>query len=174
MSKITLFIFISILLTLFSWNSLKSFRSHGFFRYFAFECILMLVLMNVDFWFQNPFAIRQIISWLLLLTSIFLGIHGFYLLRIVGKPRQNFEDTTGLVKVGAYRYIRHPLYASLLVGAWGAFLKHISVASVVLIVLTTGFLYVTARVEETENTQKFGEPYRDYMRTSRMFIPFLL
>jgi protein-S-isoprenylcysteine O-methyltransferase Ste14 len=173
MFKTMLFIFISILITIFSWNSLKSFRSHGFFRFFAFECILILVLLNSPFWFHHPFSVRQIISWLLLLTSIFLAIHGFYLLGIVGKPRQNFEDTTALVKVGAYRYIRHPLYSSLFIGAWGASLKHISMVSVLLVLLTTGFLIATAKVEEAENLNKFGDEYADYSKASKMFIPFL-
>jgi protein-S-isoprenylcysteine O-methyltransferase Ste14 len=173
MLKITIFIFASLLLILFSWNFLKSFRSHGFFRFFAFECILILVLLNLDFWFRNPFSFQQIISWLLLLTSIFLAIHGFYLLRIVGKPRQNFEDTTALVKVGAYKCIRHPLYSSLLVGAWGAFLKNISIISILLVLLTTGFLIATAKVEETENLNKFGDAYADYIKERKMFIPFL-
>lgn len=173
MFKIIIFIFTSALLTFLSWNSLKSFRSHGFFRFFAFECILILVLINVDFWFHNPLSIRQIISWLLLLMSIFLALHGFYLLRIIGKPREKIENTTTLVKVGAYKYIRHPLYSSLFVGAWGAFLKHISILSVMIILLISGFLIATAKVEETENINKFGDEYTDYIKKSKMFIPFL-
>lgn len=173
MVKIIIFILVSVFITIYSWNSLKSFRAHGFFRFFAFECILILVLLNVRYWFLDPFSMRQIISWLLLLMSIFLAIQGFYLLRIVGKPRQNFEDTTALVKVGAYQYIRHPLYSSLLVGAWGASLKHISMVSVLLALLTTGFLIATARVEEAENLHKFGDEYADYQKESKMFIPFL-
>lgn len=173
MFKIIIFIFISIFLTLYSWNSLKSSRSHGFFRFFAFECILILVLLNVDYWFNHLFSIRQIFSWLLLVPSIFLAVHGFYLLRIVGKPRENFEDTTTLVKVGAYKYIRHPLYSSLLVGAWGAFFKHISIFSVIFVLLTTGFLIATAKVEENENLAKFGDEYVEYLKETKMFIPFL-
>jgi len=173
MLKITIFIFASLFLIHLSWNSLKSFRSHGFFRFFAFECILILVLLNVDYWFRSPFLFRQIVAWLLLLTSILLAVHGFYLLRIVGKPRQNFEDTTALVKVGAYKYIRHPLYSSLLVGAWGASLKHISMVTMFLVLLTIGFLIATAKVEEAENLHKFGDAYADYIKESRMFIPFI-
>lgn len=99
---ITIFIFgfFSILFLKYSWNSLRSFRHHGFYRFFAFEGILILVLLNADYWFQGPFSMRQILSWLLLVTSIALAVHGFYLLHTVGKPRQNFEDTTELVKSG--------------------------------------------------------------------------
>ncbi len=171
---ITIFIFgfFSILFLKYSWNSLRSFRHHGLYRFFAFEGILILVLLNADYWFQGPFSMRQILSWLLLVTSAALAVHGFYLLHTVGKPRQNFEDTTELVKVGAYRFIRHPLYASLLAGAWGVSLKHISISSAVLVLLVSAFLYATAKAEEKENLEKFGDAYRDYMKNSRMFIPF--
>jgi hypothetical protein len=36
--------------------SLRVPRSHGFHRFFAWECILALFLLNVDAWFQLPFA----------------------------------------------------------------------------------------------------------------------
>ncbi|MCK7540462.1 MAG: hypothetical protein MZV63_61010 [Marinilabiliales bacterium] len=34
-----------------------------------------------------------------------------------------FEKTTELVTSGIYRYIRHPMYSSLLLLAWGIWLK---------------------------------------------------
>ena len=44
-------------------------RSHGFYRFFAWEAILGLFLLNVDFWFRDPFAWYQIIAWTLLFAS---------------------------------------------------------------------------------------------------------
>jgi hypothetical protein len=40
-------------------------------------------------------------SWLLLLLSLLLAVHGFYLLVVAGKPKGHIEDTSTLVKVGA-------------------------------------------------------------------------
>jgi protein-S-isoprenylcysteine O-methyltransferase Ste14 len=36
-----------------------------------------------------------------------------------------------------------------------------------------GCLYMTARQEEDENEKHFGQSYTDYMRKTRMFIPYL-
>jgi protein-S-isoprenylcysteine O-methyltransferase Ste14 len=36
------------------------------------------------------------------------------------------------------------------------------------------FLIATAKVEEAEDLCKFGGEYRRYMRTTRMFIPYVL
>jgi len=156
-----------------SWGSLRNFRSHGFFRFFAFESILGLFLLNVTHWFRDPFSVLHIVSWGLLLASLFLVVHGFCLLRVVGRPEGEIENTTTLVTVGAYRYIRHPLYGSLLFFGWGVFFKHPSLASGGLVLAATVFLVATAWVEERENLQRFGAEYEAYMKRTKMFIPFL-
>ena len=156
-----------------SWPSLRDPRSHGFYRFFAFESLLGLILLNVDAWFIDPFALRQIASWVLLLVGTILAVHGFYLLHAVGQPQSGIENTTKLVQTGAYRYIRHPLYHSLLLGLWGVFLKDISMSALTLALVATGFLIATAKVEEQEMLQKFGDDYRTCMTTTKMLIPHL-
>lgn len=162
-------------------HALRNRRSHGFFRFFAFEALLILLLLNADSWFQQPFSIRQIISWSLLVGSLLLAIHGFTLLRQIGRPEKSINDatrlgiekTTRLVTSGAYRYIRHPLYASLLFFSWGAFLKQPSLLGALLGVVISVALYATARVEERENLHNFGAEYLEYMKQTKMFIPLI-
>ena len=90
------------------------------------------------------------------------------------RPLVAFEKTTALVTVGAYRYIRHPLYSSLLFLAWGIFFKDPSWAGGLLAMAASLFLVVTARAEEAEDRRYFGETYQKYMQETKMFIPFLL
>ncbi len=161
--------------------SLRTRGSHGFYRFLAWEALLALFVLNVEHWFDEPFSVPQILSWVCLAVSLFLVIDGVRLLRVVGNPKASrndaaligFEKTTTLVTVGAYRYIRHPLYSSLLFLTWGVFLKSPSPEGGALAVLATLFLTATARVEETENIRYFGAAYREYMAQTRMFIPFL-
>ncbi len=168
-----LFALATIIVLAFSRPSLRDPQAHGFFRFFAFECCLALVALHAGHWFRAPFSAHQMVSWALLIISAALAIHGFYLLRVIGSPREGIEDTTRLVRVGAYKYIRHPLYASLLWLAWGTFFKEPSLLGGALAATATVFLVATARVEETENLQKFGAEYADYMGETRMFLPFL-
>lgn len=161
--------------------SLRSRGSHGFYRFFAWDGILALVLFNLEYWFDDPFSLRQVVSWFCLAVSLFLVIHGVRLLRAIGEPAVTrmdatligIEKTTTLVTVGAYKYIRHPLYSSLLFFTWGVFLKAPSWVGLALAVLATLFLTATARVEERENLEFFGAPYTGYIRQTRMFIPFV-
>jgi len=156
-------------------------QSHGFYRFFAWESIAALVLLNIDLWFTHPFSVTQIISWILLVISLFLIIHGIILLRKIGKPNETrgdstllgLEMTTILVKDGAYRYIRHPFYSSLLFLCWGVFLKSVSIVGLVLAVLATIFLFLTGKFEEKEDIRYFGNEYIEYMKRTKMFIPFM-
>jgi protein-S-isoprenylcysteine O-methyltransferase Ste14 len=180
--KIIIFIIISAVIMYVSRRSLTNFRTHGFYRFFAWEAILIITMLNIDYWIYEPQSIHQIISWCLLVISIFLVIHGFKLLINIGRPGDEradpslitVEKTTKLVKVGAYKYIRHPLYGSLLFLDWGVFFKHLSWIAFCLAVLATFFLIMTAKMEEAENISFFGNDYREYMKRTKMFFPFLL
>jgi protein-S-isoprenylcysteine O-methyltransferase Ste14 len=179
--KVIIFIVASAGLVWLSWSSLRDLRSHGFYRFFAFEVIVILILLNIDYWFYEPFSTYQIISWFLLLISLILVIHGFQLLHKVGKPDSKRKDssligierTTELVTVGAYRYIRHPIYSSGLFGIWGIFFKQPSWLGFFLAAISTFFLTVTAKIEEEENIHFFGDVYKSYMNKTKMFIPFI-
>jgi len=62
MFKLIVFIVLSACLIYLSRASLRVPRSHGFYRFFAAESVLALVLLNLDHWFLEPFASRQIAS----------------------------------------------------------------------------------------------------------------
>jgi protein-S-isoprenylcysteine O-methyltransferase Ste14 len=79
-----------------------------------------------------------------------------------------------LVTEGVYRYIRHPLYSSLLFLGWGIFFKRPSCLVGLFALVASAFLVLTARVEEGENIRYFGEVYQEYMKHTKMFVPFVL
>ena len=95
------------------------------------------------------------------------------MLRRIGRPEGGIERTTTLVTTGVYRYIRHPLYASLLYGALGVFLKHPSITAGALTLVTGIFTFLTAWVEEREMLSKFGADYATYMKRTTRFLPFV-
>jgi protein-S-isoprenylcysteine O-methyltransferase Ste14 len=115
------------------------------------------------------------------LLSIYVVLAGIYYLRKKGGSKQEradntlyaFEKTNQLVDSGIYRYIRHPLYSSLLYLTWGIFLKHITLSLCIIALLSSVFLYITARLDEKECIRYFGNQYADYMKKSKMFIPFV-
>jgi protein-S-isoprenylcysteine O-methyltransferase Ste14 len=178
-----LFIFglLSIPLIIISRKSVFKPGSHGFYRFFAWEGILLLFVSNYRYWFDDPFSFRQIVSWIFLFISLYPAIAGVILLKKHGNSRNTredqsllaFEKTTLLVETGIYKYVRHPMYSSLLFLTLGIFLKHISAGSFIVTVWSSVFLLGTAFMDEKECIAYFGEVYKDYMKRTKRFIPFL-
>lgn len=169
----------------FAWISRASLgdpRSHGFFRFFAWEAILGLLLLNVRSWFRDPSSRHQAVSWILLTVCVAPLVLGIRSLRGRGEPAARregdatllaFEKTTALVDTGIFRYIRHPLYSSLLGLAWGIFFKAPSRLGGLLAGAATAALVATAKADEAECTRFFGPAYQEYMATTKRFVPFV-
>jgi len=57
--------------------------------------------------------------------------------------------------------------------AWGVFFKDPSLLGIILVVAIMFFITTTAKVEERENVLKFGADYAEYMKKTKMFVPFV-
>jgi len=162
------------IIILLSWFiSIREKRYHGIARFFSFESIFILFLLNYKLWFRDPLSAHQIISWILLFASIYPVTARLLLLKREGKPGNNFENTTILVKSGIYGYIRHPLYCSLLLLGTGIMFKQPGYIQIIIGAINVFAVFFTAKIEEKEMTARFGEQYREYMKETKMFIPFI-
>jgi protein-S-isoprenylcysteine O-methyltransferase Ste14 len=180
------FVTVTLVLALVSRNSLLKPGSHGyahgFYRFFAWECMLGMFVLNLREWDVEPDSLHQLAAGTLFFISLLLLVFSVTLLHWQGKrdakrndvPMLAFEKTTALITNGIYSYIRHPMYASLFLLCWGFFCKQPSLLGAVLAVTASLFLIATASVEEKENISYFGDEYREYMKRSKMFVPFLL
>ncbi len=173
MIQALIFVFVSVIIIKYSWTSLRNPHSHGFFRFFAFEAILLIICYNLSVWFEYPFTTVHIISWLLLILSIPTVLYSLWQITRMGKPAGNFENTTLLVQTGIFRFIRHPLYLSLLLLSAGATLKQVDLLTTISFFISLISIYLTAKNEEAENLVKFGVNYEQYMHKTKMFIPFI-
>ena len=181
MTTLILFGFLSVLITLISWRTLFNTKSHGFYRFFSWECMAWLMASNYMFWFTDPLSFNQVLSWLLLLYAFYLVIAGMILIKKIGKPNPvrdeknlfGFEKTTELIDTGVFKRIRHPLYASLIVVTWAVYLKHPTLLLFVIAMISTNFLYFTSKFDEKECIRYFGKKYENYMKNTKMFIPYI-
>lgn len=182
MLNLIIFGFLSVPVVIVSWRTLLSPGSHGFYRFFSWECIIWLLAFNYNVWFKDPFSLHQILSWFLLFLSAYLVITGVILMKKSGKPNSHrnektlyqFEKTSVLIESGIFKYIRHPLYSSLIFLTWGILLKNPDFHLLLVSFISTAFLYLTARCDEKECIDFFGNEYFEYMKRTKMFIPFLI
>lgn len=180
-SRPLLFAIFTLLNLIYSWASLRNPRVHGFYRFFVFEGVLVLLLLNGT---AGPAAapyLLKAISHIISALAILFVAAGYYQLRRDGGHHArsdfpenfHFENTARLVTTGIYRFIRHPMYSSLLLYSWGIYLGYPTTAGLPVVATTTLFVVVAARVEERENINYFGDEYLKYMETTKMFIPYL-
>lgn len=181
MDKIIIFTIFSIVIVIVSWRTLLNIKTHGFYRFISWECIAWLLSSNYKVWFIDPFSNRQLFSWILLLISVYFVISGVIMMKKMGNQDKNrdkntlyeFEKTTELVNQGIFKYIRHPLYSSLLFLTWGILLKNPTPQLLIVSFISTVFLYFTAIWDEKECKVFFGEKYIEYMKRTKRFIPFI-
>lgn len=180
---VNLFVFsvLSLVILIISWRTVFNIQTHGFYRFFAWLCMAWLFATNYKFWFINSFSFEQIISWILLVYSAYLVIFGLLLIKIKGKPSPErdeknlfgFEKTTRLVDTGVFKHTRHPLYASLIFVTWAMYLKNPTYLLLLLSLISSILLYITSKYDEKECIKYFGKSYQEYMRQTKMFIPFV-
>ncbi len=104
--------------------------------------------------------------------ALFLILNGWY--NIYKKYWSKETGTGSLVKTGVYRYIRHPQYSGLLLMSFGMMAEW---ATLPLLILYPVIVYMYVRLakrEEKDMLVEFGDEYREYMKETKMFIPFVV
>lgn len=173
---------LTMLFVILSKRVLVDVKSHGFFRLLVWECIAILISWSYDRWWVDPNSSLQIVSWVLLTISLYLVIVALIMLRKRGKPDESrgdrklydLERTTRLITTGIFRFIRHPMYSSLLFLSWGIWLKNPVWPLLLVTIVSSVLIVIASLIEEKECIAYFGDPYREYMRRTRRFIPFLV
>jgi protein-S-isoprenylcysteine O-methyltransferase Ste14 len=89
-------------------------------------------------------------------------------LRIMPEPSANAT----LVTHGPYRFIRHPMYSAILLGALGLLISYFTWVRLIMVISLAIVLISKLTWEEKLLRQKFEE-YSSYCRDSKRLIPFL-
>ncbi|MBI5581972.1 MAG: isoprenylcysteine carboxylmethyltransferase family protein [Deltaproteobacteria bacterium] len=180
--KAIVFCILSLPLITLSWRTLFSLKKHGLYRLLVWECILWLAVQNHRYLIVEEFDLQQLISSALMIASLVFVLSAVFIMREKGgvsRQRSDhalfgFEKTTVLIESGIFKHVRHPMYSSLLLLAWGVLLRHIEVTLFMVALAATGSGVFAALIEEKENLAYFGESYRHYMLKTKMFIPYVI
>lgn len=86
------------------------------------------------------------------------------------RPDQTFFHAKDFVVRGPYRWVRHPLYSSIVVLLWAD--PDVTVGRLAIAVAWTAWMIVGAVLEERDLVADFGGAYRRYQRQVPMLIPW--
>jgi protein-S-isoprenylcysteine O-methyltransferase Ste14 len=158
-------------------------RQEGVFILFTLRPVGLLMMAGLFAYIADPsfmawsaLAFPKWVRWLGAAIGVAAGVLMVWTLRILGG---NLTDTVvtrrehTLITSGPYRWIRHPFYAAV---ALMALANGLIAANWFLLVaggLLFGLLAVRSRREEDNLVARFGEQYRDYIRSTGRFLPRL-
>jgi protein-S-isoprenylcysteine O-methyltransferase Ste14 len=129
----------------------------------------------------NLQGIQRLIVSIFNLIGVFLFILGASMLRPfdplgIGPIRAHLREIIykqGLFIIrGPYRWVRHPLYACILVMFWAN--PDLTTDQFLFNVLWSGWIVVATFLEERDLTREFGDVYLQYKKTVPMLVPWKL
>lgn len=95
-----------------------------------------------------------------------------YLGRNWGMPMTRREEPE-LVTSGPYQLVRHPIYSGFLLAVFGTGLVDGSIWFLVMVLAGIYFIY-SAGTEERDMMGQFPKEYPQYMKRTKMLVPFIL
>lgn len=112
-----------------------------------------------------PVGVRIPLGVVILCVSMYCAWSSHHI--VFGEVR----ETPSVIRKGVFRVVRHPMYLSEVLLYLGLLVFNMSLASGVVWLGATVFLYYLSRYEERLLLERFGEEYRAYMRDVGMWIP---
>ena len=104
--------------------------------------------------------------------ALSLILNGWY--NIYKKYWSKETGKGSLVKKGVYRYIRHPQYTGLLLLSFGMMVEWATLPMLILYPIMISMYVRLAKKEEKDMILEFGSEYREYMKETKRFIPFIV
>lgn len=131
-----------------------------------FSCIVYLII-NTQVENLNPFLIALIVF------SIILGLLALFNIRPSNlNILPQLKDKHQLITSGVYRYIRHPMYTSVILFCLALLITNVDQFSIVVMLILVIDLILKSNVEEMLLSKRFNS-YLNYQKKTGKFLPFL-
>jgi protein-S-isoprenylcysteine O-methyltransferase Ste14 len=78
-----------------------------------------------------------------------------------------------LIKRGLYKYVRHPVYTGVFIGAFAIPVYTSSIPGFLMFLLSIPLFMYRMEIEERMLIEEFGDEYRDYMENTWRLVPFI-
>ena len=131
-----------------------------------FACIIWLLLQGNIQQVNAPHLV-------ILLIAAVIGVWAVISMRLDNiNIAPALKDNHRLVTTGIYGYIRHPMYASVILFCAVLLATHANWMNGLVFIILLADLWLKLRHEERLLSERFPD-YRDYQKRTKMIIPFI-
>ena len=135
--------------------------------FLQYSLMSLLLYLNVN-------QLKDEVSCVIFFIGLVIGIYaifnnGLNNFRIISE----IKNGATLITHGLYSYIRHPMYFSVIVMSFALIIKKINFTNLLLFGLIVVILFLKAKREEKIWSEKTPS-YKEYIKNTKMMIPFLL
>ena len=131
-----------------------------------FSCVIYLII-------NARFDQINIIESTMLLTACLIGLIAVFNMRINNlNVYPELKEKHELRTQGIYKYIRHPMYTSVLLLSFALMLSNANIYAQIVMVILLIDLILKSNVEEKLLLDRFNT-YQQYRKTTGRFLPFL-
>jgi protein-S-isoprenylcysteine O-methyltransferase Ste14 len=157
------------------WNFQKPARQDNRARWgLALQVVAYSLLWQSSFWKRSPGPVALALA---AMFFVFAGVWSWTGVQALGRHLRfdaGLSTDHQLVREGAYRWLRHPIYTSmfcLLLGT-GFVVTPIALLIAAIIVFVAG-TEIRVRIEDGLLASRFGDQFRDYQRHVSAYVPFI-
>ncbi len=131
-----------------------------------FSAILLLIV-NANINNINTYSL------ILFIASTIIGVIAIINMKISNlNIMPELKDNHKLATNGIYKYIRHPMYTSVILLCLGFLLTEITTVNIIAMLVLIIDLFLKSRLEEKLLEQRFNS-YKDYKNSTYRFLPFI-
>lgn len=135
----------------------------------ALQFIIIILLLIL-----NESVFNTLSSTIIVIVGAFIGAITLLYNKLGNfNIRPDIKNDAQLITTGPYKYIRHPMYTCVMLIMLGVVFTHITYVNLLLYAMLLIVLHQKAKKEELLWCEK-SDNYKQYMRTTKMFIPYLL
>tara|TARA_B100001079_G_scaffold268781_2_gene279817 strand:- start:314 stop:730 length:417 start_codon:yes stop_codon:yes gene_type:complete len=128
---------------------------------------IFLLIVNANINNINTYSL------ILFIASTIIGVIAIINMKISNlNIVPELKDNHKLATNGIYKYIRHPMYTSVILLCLGFLLTEITTVNIIAMLVLIIDLFLKSRLEEKLLEQRFNS-YKDYKNSTYRFLPFI-
>ncbi len=145
------------------------------FRFKSFKSFLLVLLQFVTAGYiliTDKIVPDNLILLIIFILSLLPGIYAILIMKFNFNIAPDLKTGAIFVYKGPYRYIRHPMYATIIVSLICLIINYFTIIRFIIYLILLIVLIIKMKFEENILLKEFDD-YKDYVKRTKKIIPFV-